>query len=458
MARTERIDEALAKAQRGELAKARTLARELGKVPAAHPGLMILAAMIHQQGEPALALKFLDRAVLGNSADAHYGRGVTLAALGRNDEAGAALRRRLDIMPEHVAALTNLGGMLQMAGDLAEAEQCYGRALAADANASLALHNMAGLCLSQGRRGEAEDFARRAHAVAPCSETALRLADILGEGGSYSEAEAILRAALAIMADDPRLWRSLGFALKKLQRGVEAIAAYRAALELNPDDGEARHMIAALTGAQTQQAPADYVRGFFDTYADRFESHLLEKVQYEAPTHLRNLFDRVAGEQTRLDAVLDLGCGTGLTAEAFQGRVDRFLGVDLSPRMLEIASGRGLYADLREADAALALARSRSLSAVMATDLFIYIGDLDDVFAGAAAALAPGGWFLFSVESADGEDYKLLPTGRYAQSPAYIRSLLARHGLTEIACEHGRIRGGADGDIDGDYWIARKPE
>lgn len=216
-------------------------------------------------------------------------------------------------------------------------------------------------------------------------------------------------------------------------------------------------MIAALTGTDTAQAPADYVRGFFDTYADRFEAHLLEKVQYEAPAHLRRLFDRVAGEQTRLGAVLDLGCGTGLTAEAFQDRAERFLGVDLSPRMLKIAADRGLYADLREADAATALARSRSLSAVMATDLFIYIGDLDGVFAGVAEALAPGGWFLFSVESAQGDGFKLLPTGRYAQSPAYIRALLARHGLTEAACEHGRIRGGSEGDIDGDYWIARKP-
>lgn len=456
MAKLDRVEEALGKARTGDLSKARTVSRDLAKVPPGHPGLMAVAVAAHQAGDLSLALRFLDRAAVSGSADALYGRGVVLAALGRMDEARAALRKCLERAPVHEAALTNLGGLEQVAGDLPAAERCYRAVLDFAPQAALALHNLAGLCLAQGRRDEAEDLARRALALQAGPDTALRLADILGEAGRHAEAAAVLRPVLDGHPGDVRLWRASGHAAKKLGRNAEAVAAYRTALGLDPQDGEASHMIAALTGANPGRAPADYVRGFFDTYADRFESHLVEDVKYQAPATLRALFDRVGGG-VPLDTVIDLGCGTGLTAQAFQGAASRFVGVDLSPRMLQLAAASGLYADLREADAATALARSVNLSAVLATDLFIYLGDLEDIFAAAARALASGGWLLFSVEAGEGEGYTLRPSGRYAQSPAYIRGLITRHGLTEVACERARIRGGSGGDIDGDYWAVRKP-
>jgi predicted TPR repeat methyltransferase len=456
MAKLDRVDEALAKARQGDLSKARTVSRELAKVPPGHPHLMELAITAHQSGDLALALKFLDRAAVSGLVDALYGRGVVLASLGRRGEARVAFAKCLERAPDHPAAWTNLGGLAQVAGDLAEAERCYRAALEAEPQGALAMHNLAGLFLAQGQCDEAEDFARRAHDLQPSPDTALRLADILGEVSRHAEAAAILRPMRDTFPGDPRLWRAVGYACKKMGRTGEALAAYQTALGINPQDGEASHMIAALTGTNTQRAPADYVRGVFDSYADRFESHLVEDVGYVAPATLRALYDRVSGGAS-LDTALDLGCGTGLTAQAFQGVAQRFVGIDLSPRMLQLAAATGLYAELREADAATALGQSASLSAVLATDLFIYVGDLDDVFAGVSRALAPGGWLLFSVEAGEGEGYTLRPTGRYAQSPAYIRALAARHGLVEVACESAPIRGGSDGQINGDYWAVRKP-
>jgi predicted TPR repeat methyltransferase len=456
MAKLDRLEEALGKARQGDLAKARTLSRDLGKVPPAQPGLMELAIAVHQAGDLPLALKLLDRAAVSGQADALYGRGVVLAALGRDEDAKAAFGKCLDRHPHHEAALTNLGGMEQMAGNLAEAERCYRAVVDFAPNSVLALHNLAGLCLALGRRDEAEEWALRAHGLQPGADTALRLVDILGEAGRYGEAETILRPVVEAHPTEVRLWRALAHACKKQGRRMEAVSAYRTALGLDPEDGEARHMIAALTGKTTERAPEDYVRGFFDTYADRFERHLVDDVGYEAPAALRSLYDRVSGG-VMMDAALDLGCGTGLTARAFQGAFGRFFGVDLSPRMVQLAQASGLYADVREMEAAVALSHSANLAGVLATDLFIYVGDLDDIFAGTARALVPGGWLLFSVEAGEGDGFTLKPTGRYAQSPAYIRALIARHGLEEVAFEPGRIRGGADGDIDGAYWAVRKP-
>jgi Flp pilus assembly protein TadD len=248
MAKSDRIDEALTKARQGDLSKARTVSRELGKVPPGHAGLMELAVAAHGLGDLPLALKFLDRAAVSGSIDALYGRGVVLGALDRLDEARAAFRKCLERAPTHEAALTNLGGLEQMAGDLEAAEQCYRAALDAAPQSALALHNLAGLCLAQGRQDEAEDFARRAHGVQPVPDTALRLAAILGESGRHAEAAEVLRPVIDAYPGDGRLWRAAGHAANAQGRKSEALAAFRNAFGLDPQDYEASQMIASLSG------------------------------------------------------------------------------------------------------------------------------------------------------------------------------------------------------------------
>jgi predicted TPR repeat methyltransferase len=84
--------------------------------------------------------------------------------------------------------------------------------------------------------------------------------------------------------------------------------------------------------------------------------------------------------------------------------------------------------------------------------VFIYLGDLDAVFAAVARALVPGGLFAFSVEGADGDGYRLLLSGRYAHSIPYLRALAARHGLSERGFEHARLRREGAGYAHG--WLA----
>ncbi|MDQ7794591.1 MAG: class I SAM-dependent methyltransferase [bacterium] len=110
--------------------------------------------------------------------------------------------------------------------------------------------------------------------------------------------------------------------------------------------------------------------------------------------------------------VLDLACGTGSSSLPFARRGYRVTGVDLSPPMLAIArekaAAAGLEADFRQGD-------MRDLAVVFGDapasfDLVIclydsinYIldhGDLTAVFRGVERLLAPGGLFIFDVNSA----------------------------------------------------------
>ena len=59
----------------------------------------------------------------------------------------------------------------------------------------------------------------------------------------------------------------------------------------------------------------------------------------------------------------------------------------------------------------------------MAADVLIYIGVITELMSQVARVLRRRGWFAFSTEECEGADYRLLPTGRYAQSQDYVRRL-----------------------------------
>ena len=99
--------------------------------------------------------------------------------------------------------------------------------------------------------------------------------------------------------------------------------------------------------------PQAYVQALFDQYAPRFEAALVDDLGYRGPALLFKAVlsaRRAARKPAFFKRAIDLGCGTGLAAAAFAKEVDHFIGIDLSPRMIERARATGLYAELEVAD------------------------------------------------------------------------------------------------------------
>jgi predicted TPR repeat methyltransferase len=171
-----------------------------------------------------------------------------------------------------------------------------------------------------------------------------------------------------------------------------------------------------------------YVRTLFDQYAPRFD-RALEDLSYSAPALLR---EAVTKRGTRFGAMLDLGCGTGLAGAAFRPHVDWLVGVDLSPKMIEVARGKGLYDRLLVGDIAQQLADqdAAAFHLVIAADVFAYVGDMAGVCAAAARVIQPCGLFAFTVETHDGEGAIVGRKMRYAHSETFVRDVIADAGLT----------------------------
>ncbi|SDT16213.1 class I SAM-dependent DNA methyltransferase [Bradyrhizobium canariense] len=236
-------------------------------------------------------------------------------------------------------------------------------------------------------------------------------------------------------------WFTLGEIREQLGQRDEAIAAFRRAHVADPEDRHGASLRLMRLGAeQLSDMPQAYVQALFDQYAPRFEAALVDDLGYRGPALLFKAVLSVRSAVRKpafFKRAIDLGCGTGLAATAFAKEVDHFIGIDLSPRMIERARATGLYAELEVADMVQGL-RSKpdgSADLILAADAMVYVADLMPVLAEAGRVLVAGGLLAFTVETHGGEDVIIGGGLRYAHSASYVRASIEAAGLRLSQCE-----------------------
>ena len=409
---------------------------------------------------------------------------LALVSLGRHEDAAAALRRSLEIDPAQVETWNSLAGALLRLGLNHEAEAACAAALTLDPTSATAwqLRAMARTALNDFA-GAAEAFS---HSIVLEGESAPLCANFgasLMKCGRFEEAAAALTRAVALdptaspigeaktlcdvmlaaiagapldaaEADVDRVFKTGLLLLDSAGRRDAAIRVGEAWAERRPDNVEALHLRDALLARPVERQPPALVAQRFDELAEDFDEHLLVRLGYEGPEQLRALIAGRIAPDGRLD-VLDLGCGTGLCGEVLRPAARTLVGVDLSSGMLAKARGRGLYDRLELADLLDVLGQDEGAwDMVVAFDTFPYLGALEEVFAAAARALKPGGWFAFSTEAGADGDYVLQGNGRYAHAAAYIAHLAAGRFALE-AQTTAMLRREAGRALDGGYFLLR---
>lgn len=338
------------------------------------------------------------------------------------------------------------------AGELPAAERHYRASLALLPGRPSTLVNLAAVLLQQHQPQQALEQADAALAAEPGSTDALlHRGHALAQLGLPEQALAALGQLLALDPTHAATWGSRADLLREQGRRHEAAQAYRQALQ---HGGDARHRfaLAALEGgtAVPPAPPPGYVQALFDSYAEGFNQHLLSNLHYQG--HHRTV--ALLPTTRPLGAVLDLGCGTGLAAPLLRPRTARLVGLDLSGAMLQQARTLGLYDELVQADAAEWLAQTpQRFDAVVAADVFIYIGAVGPVWAGVRRVLKPGGLLALSVEAGTGTGLELRPSLRYAHPEAYLREQAAAHGFGVALCEAGALRQDQAQNVAGLYLL-----
>jgi predicted TPR repeat methyltransferase len=385
--------------EKSQLAKAAELYRGLlAQNPRNAEVLSLLAAIEAQQGDSSAAIAMIDRAIELEPGNASFfaSRGNMLQQMNRFEEALASYNHALAMKPDFATVLFSRGNVLYHLKRFEDALASYDRGLAIKPDHAEALHFR-------------------------------------------------------------------GLALRELKRFEEALASIDKALAIKPDFKKAviNREMALLGLGRVTRYPALAAQALFDEIADCYDQIMLDGLAYRAPMHVRNLADRVLAGSARPSRILDLGTGTGLVGEAFRdmaegGRID---GIDLSPRMIEMARARGVYYDLIHGDIETVLNQpGPSYDLILAADAMVYLGDLALTFSGVAKRLMQDGFYVFTCESKAGEGWEKTPANRFRHSEKYLRDAAAQAGLALASLMECHLRNQAQEPVPGFAVALRKRE
>jgi predicted TPR repeat methyltransferase len=150
---------------------------------------------------------------------------------------------------------------------------------------------------------------------------------------------------------------------------------------------------------------------------------LLEKLEYNVPKNLTDLSVKEQGSGS-LGSILDLGCGTGLTGVELKDFCSNLEGIDLSNRMLEQARIKNVYDKLIHVDIVEYLSNAElNFDYFISTDVFIYVGELSEVFRLIKSRNKKYGKLVFSTEHTEKDGFHIEKSGRYSHSKNYIENL-----------------------------------
>src|SRR6266700_55300 len=279
--------------------------------------------------------------------------------------------------------------------------------------------------------------------------------------GDLIAAADLLDQATELAPNFASAWFTLGEIRERLGEHDAAIAALRRAREADAQDRHGASLRLMRLGAEPlSDMPKAYVQSLFDQYAPRFDEALLDHLDYRGPALLFKAVLKVCATERKpaFKRAVDLGCGTGLAAAAFAKGVDQFVGIDLSPGMIERARASGLYAELDVADMVEGLRKRPDASAdlVLAGDAMVYLADLAAVLAEVGRVLAAGGLLAFTVETHAGAGVIIGAGLRYAHGAEYLRDTIAAAGLALAHLEAASPRNEDNAPVPGLVVVATK--
>ena len=234
----------------------------------------------------------------------------------------------------------------------------------------------------------------------------------------------------ALLADKPN---SVA-AFMKVRSYLERIQADL--LARDEESPEVQHLSAAIHGKNPPKPPVGYVEELFDDYAERFESHLIERLQYQVPRLIESVVYNRFTTEDLADSIWDLGCGTGLLGTQLRSVSNRLVGVDLSGNMLQRAMEKNCYDTLVHDDIITFLASHTETifpDLIIVADTLVYLGDLRPFFTAVSLCMQSGTQLICTLEQlteTNDEGFQLMPTGRYSHSIEWIEWLLPQYGLS----------------------------
>lgn len=200
---------------------------------------------------------------------------VTLAGLGRHEEAAQRFKEILCHQPGNLPAHCNLGHSLRELEQLEDACKAFRSALALEQDMPQAHLGLAGCLEKLGELDQGADHARRARELDPCEDTWFREAHILQEKGDYEAARRCYKKTLACNPRCVVAMNNMGVLDMNEREHDKADEWFRRARDCDPAYGEAwtnwanilekegdldKAEFAARRGVELAETPSSLVR------------------------------------------------------------------------------------------------------------------------------------------------------------------------------------------------------
>ena len=376
------------------------------------------------------------------------------SAQGNPDQAIENLKKAIAIEPECAETHSNMGTALNAIGDYEKAIKSYEKAIKINPLNSNSYYNMAMALREQGDLdGAIESYKRAIHIDPNCADTYNNIGNIYNDAGDLDCATEHYQTAIKLDPVYVAAHHNLGVSLESQGKTDAAVKSFKEVLRLDPDNVGAKHMLSALTGQRTASVPDVYVEGLFDRYAVRFDQSLVEQLKYNVPKLIAELLLKYQSVAP-LGSIMDLGCGTGLAGVELKDFCQEIEGIDLSKKMLAKAKQKNVYSKLNHTGIIEYLADAPlDFDLFLSTDVFVYVGELSEVFRLIKSRNKRHGRLAFSTEHTEKADFFLEASGRYSHSKSYIDSLCDKFDYQLLDFSTIDLRKSGSGFITGGLYL-----
>ena len=370
---------------------------------------------------------------------------ILLSNLGRFAEAEKSFKKVIELKPDYAEGYNHIGVLLEKLAKseetieqrnkkLEEAETNYKKAITLNSENAEIYCNLGNTLSKLKKLEEAETNYKKAIELKPNYIKAhYNLGTLLQKIYRFKEALKCFKKVIDLKPDFIEAHNSLGGVYHASGRLEDAVVSFKNVLKWKPDNEEAKHMLAALTGETTKSAPRIYVEKLFDNYASNFDNSLVKKLEYKVPKNITDMIIR-KNPNASLGSILDLGCGTGLTGVEIRKFCRKLEGIDLSSSMLQQARNKNVYDKLVHRDIKdYLLTEKLDFDYFILTDVFIYVGDLTNIFHLIKSRNNSEGKLVFSTEHTDKDGFVLEKSGRYSHSKMYIEGLCKKFNY-KLSC------------------------
>jgi predicted TPR repeat methyltransferase/Flp pilus assembly protein TadD len=400
---------------------------------------------------------------------AHYNLGLVYNKLAKKNEAKSVFQNLIDLVPEHDPARFQLAALFMQEEDYFIALSHYLFILDRAPSHAETVANAATCYLQLGKLAEANTYYLQALDFMPEDKQILfNLGVIAMQQGRLKEAITYyLQIINQFNKNDQEntfhfsAHNNIGVIYLALCDKENALLHFRAAAEIysnnNSNNNESiLHTIDIIENKKNiDVTPIEYVRTLFNSYANHYDVHLTSTLGYAVPQCIHDvLISKI--KLLPKQKVIDLGCGTGLTAELLLPYEVSLTGVDVSEAMLKAASEKKIYDELINNDLLTFLqSYSWQYDGIIMADVLPYFGELQSIFSLITNIMKKSSWLIFTVEKGYKQDYEMLPSGRFIHCNKYIVQLLQEAQLKIIKQQAVILRTQDTQPVAGEIYLAK---